>query len=518
MKVVSVTAALGAALVLAAGMSACGDSGNANPPLGITNVSPLGSVGGLVVDASTMKPLKDVAVTVVAGGQTFPSGSVAKTDASGYFSIKKVPSGSLIVRIKPPSSYLSVDLSANLANAAGEFPLGNATLSVGPIGLVPVATATTAFGVQLVQKTGAAAPSLTAYLRASIRYLDLSTGNPRARGVSVVKAKSGNTGVVRFVGMPDFTKLAGLVGTGGISDLVRVRVPPYGKNGDGSVKFMGKEVVFNVTQLKNYLPTIVLTDTPPTTLKIEAASIAAFTGTSAKGNRVLATTSGPLYLAFNWPISQKFTRVFVYNENGVQQPNPKVQVAGNLLTVTFSGAIQLQRGAEYNVNVHAVAVANGALLKGDFGAPLFTPATMGSKVSATVARASSDPSKAKYSKLIVTFSEPIGTGIPDRSLVGADSVLFFGYDINGSGTTGDAPNENGFNVSTTALTVNEKDPPGKAGKSGFATTWSFNFPTDKLTNPLPSGTPVKVLFSHASVSVERASGELVGDAVKLTLP
>ena len=38
-----------------------------------------------------------------------------------------------------------VTIATNLANAAGEFPLANSTLSVGPVGLVPKASATEAF-------------------------------------------------------------------------------------------------------------------------------------------------------------------------------------------------------------------------------------------------------------------------------------------------------------------------------------------------------------------------------------
>lgn len=498
--------------------SACGDDTNA--PLGVTNVSPVGSVGGLVVDASTMKGIANVQVRVIAGGKQYPEAGAAKTDASGYFSITKVPTGDLIITMTPAGDgYLPVTITETLANAAGEFPLDNSTLSVGPVGMLPKATANAAFAVQLVRSDGAPAPSITAFLRAGLGWIDFSNaGNPVARGTTVVEAKSTNVGLARFVGMPDFNKLAGLVGSGGISDTVRVRIPPYGGANSTAYDFVGKEVVYNVTTLTEAIPTIVLRNTPPGALKIEAASIAAFTGK--EGNRELSTTSGPLFLAFNWPIESKRLQLSIYNEAGkLLSPAPKATVTGNLLTVNFTGGLTLQRGSEYNLNIYAVATDGGVMLNGNFGAPIFTPATAGSQVSITsMTRGSSDPSNPNYKKLIVTFSEPIGTGVPDKSLTGNNAVIFVNYDVDGSGSIGDGTNEVGYSQSNIPLLIDEKDPPGPAGKSGLATRWSFTYPTDKLGNQLNAGTVVRFMFSKSADPVERATGELVGDAVQYNLP
>ena len=503
-------------LALLASQIACGDD-DVSQALGVNNVSPLGSVGGIVLQADTMKPLKGVKITIVAGGKTYPAadGTAVETDSEGIFAVNDIEAGNILVKMSAPSGYQGVTLSETIPNSAGEFPLANSTLSIGPIGLLPLATASQAFRVLLVTADGAPAPKITAHLRSGMSYVDFSTGNPVARGTHVVSAATNNLGKASFANMPDFNKLAGMVGIGGLTDLVRVRVPPYDSNNDNIMDFLGKETIYNVLSLKGHIPTIVLDSSAPTTLKIEASSIAALAGK--KGVRQLQSSSGPLYAAFNWPLDSKLTMVSLYDSDGKRlATTPTKTVTGNLLAINFVG---LNAGSEYNITIRAVASSTQDLLEGTFGAPFFTPPVSGSTVTAALTRASTDPQKTDYNKIIVTFSEPVGTGVPGQSLTGSNSVLFFSYDLDNSSKTGDSPGEKGYTSSNIPMTIVEIDPPGPAGLSGLSKTWSFILPKDKyIGTPVPGGTPLDIIFSASTSIMQRASGEQLKDMFNLTIP
>ena len=505
-----------ALLALPASQLFCGGD-DESQSLGVNNVSPLGSVGGIVLQADTMKPLKGVKITIIAGGKTYPAadGTAVETDTAGIFAVNDIPAGNILVKMSAPGGYQGVTLRQTIPNSAGEFPLANSTLSIGPIGLLPLATEAQAFRVLLVTPDGAQAPNITAYLRSGMSYVDFSSGNPVARGTHVVSAKSNNQGKAAFATMPDFNKLAGMVGIGGITDLVRVRVPPYDSNSDKVMDFLGKETVYNVLSLKGHIPTIVLDSNAPTTLKIEASSIAALAGK--KGIRELQSSSGPLYAAFNWPIDAKLTMISIYDSQGKRlATNPTKTVTNNLLSINFTA---LKAGSEYNITIRAVAKSTEKLLDGTFGAPFFTPPVTGSTVTAALTRASTDPQKKDYNKIVVTFSEPVGTGVAGKSLTGSNSVLFFSYDLDNSSKTGDYAGEKGYPTSNIALMINEKDPPGPAGLSGLSKKWYFQLPKDQtIGTPVPGGTPLDIVFSASSVIMQRASGEQLKDMYNLTIP
>ena len=316
--------------------------------------------------------------------------------------------------------------------------------------------------------------------------------------------------------MPNFSSILALVGNP-VSDQVRVKVMPYDKDNDGVFESLGKETTYNVTQLKNHVPTIILdNNSAPKALAIEAATIAALVA-GQKGTRQLGSTKGPLYVAFNWPLDSALTKVDLFDEFGNRPAKlPKVAISGNLMTITFE---DLKAGAEYNITIKAYATVGKTLLSKSFGAPFFTPPTTpGSKVTASLKRKSTDNTHPDYRIIVVTFSEPIGMGLPVQSLTGSNAPVYFGYDLNGSGTTGDAAGERGYNSSNTGLNIVEKTPPGVAGLSGFSTKWEFTLPNTSLQSAVAAGTPVDFSFSKVSLKVERASGELVTDITGLSVP
>jgi hypothetical protein len=488
-------------------LAACG--GSDSSPIGVNNVSPTGSVGGLILDAATMGPIAGVPVIVIAGGKILPSADGAATDAAGRFAIEGVPAGDLIVQIAPKAGYQQVTIEGALANAAGDFPLANSTLSVGPIALIPLSAADAPFKVQLINPDGSPGASVKAHLRTQAAWVDLSTGSPQGRGFAVAEATSDNAGILRFSGIPDFLKIAGIVGA--VSDTVQIILPPLDTNKDGLADFFGKEQSFSVTKLSGAMPTIVLSSAAPNAVQVIASNIAALMGKT--GNRVLGSTSGPLFVAFNCAIEPKSVEVTLYDELGKPVASaPDKTASGHLLTVTMKG---LLGAAEYNINVRVFCNVSGTLLEGVFGAPIFTPAPAGAKLTATLKR-----SDAKNpNRVSVGFNEPIGLGSgAGPNLTGQNAVLYFDADLNGSGIKGDFPGERGATSTNIQLSIDEAQPPGKAGLSGLSTRWYFELPQDSMGTPIPGGTAFDLLFTRTANVVQRGDGAAVPDLVNLSVP
>ena len=496
--------------ITAMALPACG--GEEEESLGVSNVSPQGSVGGLVVDAATRAPLEGVKVAVIAGGAIYPpADKPCQTDSNGYFAVQGVPAGALIIQLTPKKTHGAVEITATLPGAAGEFPLGNATLSLGPVGLVPLADKQTAFSVLLITPDGAPATTgmVKAYARASVGWVDYASGSPKPNGTTVVGAATGASGLVSFVGLPAFDQLAGIVGSGGISDLVRVQIPPFDSDKDGTLDFLGKEQSFYVNKLVGSIPTVVLSSSSaPSKLTIQASSLA---GLGPGGTKVISAAAGVVFVTFNLPVLKDLTAATIYDEQGLPTTLlPEVAVSGNLMTIKLKG---LQQGAEYNMSLHTYASVEGRLLEGNFGAPLFTAPPKGLPVSAVLTRAADNPNKIR-----VTFSEPVGTTVANKHLSGGDAVVYFDRDLDGSGVKGDAPAELGASSSSVTLYIEEQDPPGPAGKSGLSTRWAFSLPTDSGGLVVPAKTLTRLLFSRTSLPVQRADGRLLGDFVALSVP
>ncbi|MCA9673091.1 MAG: carboxypeptidase regulatory-like domain-containing protein [Myxococcales bacterium] len=480
----------------------CGGSDD----LGVNNVSPSGSVGGIVVDAATREPMADVKITIVAGGKQYPAEAPAATDATGRFGVQGVPAGDLIVRFEGPATHAKLELSATLQNAAGDFPLANATLSLGPIGMVQTTADTNAFKVRLVQPDGQPASGLKTQLRSGPSWIDFSNTTGTARGNIVVSATSSAIGEVAFKGIPDFALLGGLIGVGGVSDTVRLVVPPQDINNDGRIDFVGTQVDLSVNKLVGSIPTVVVGSATAPALEILATTIPALAGKA--GNRAVAAVGGPLFVVFNWPIIKDQTQALLYDELGQPATAPTLNVDGTTMQMSFTN---LKPGAEYNLNLRAVAEADGQVIEKIFGAPFFTPPMSGSKPTVTLTR---DPNNPRIIRVL--FNEPLGIGVAGN-LGGGNALLYFDYDIDGSGAKGDSPAEIGASSSNVTLVSDEQDPPGAAGVSGIATRWHFTIPQDNQSNDLPVGTTVNFSFSRMGTPMIRGTGELAEDLTS-TIP
>lgn len=473
---------------------ACGGD---DEPLGITNVTPKGSVGGVVVDLSSGEPIAGVSISVVAGASILPPAETpAVTDADGRFSVGDVPAGQLIVELTPPSGYLAVRFQATLDDAAGEFPRDNATLSLGPIALAPLAPETSPFVVRLLLPSGAPAAGIKASARADFSWALMSYDRPTAKGLTVVEAVSDAAGLLAFKGLPDFARLAALDGQGGITDKVQIWVPPADTDGDGLFDFLGTSRTFQVNSIDAVVPTVALTSSV-TQLQIVATSIPGLNGQP--GTRVLPSAAGPFFVAFNLPLDQGLTSATLYDGDGLAVEAPTLNIDGTLLTLNFTNLVE---GQEYNINLRAVATTSGSPVEKTFATPFFVPTVDGVEVTAALSRPDS------ASALVdVTFNLPVGTGSPSQNTL---PVVFFDYDIDGDGSKGNFPGEVGAATSNINLTAVEEDPPGAVGLSGFTRTWRFGLPS-VIDGLVPSGTTVQLHLANRAPLVTRASGELVGD-------
>ncbi len=476
------------------GCSGCGES------LDVDNVAPEGSVGGLIVDAVTRLPVEGANVRLLAGAQIFEA---VATGADGAFAFEGVPAGEVLITIEAPAGYRGAWIRDMLSNAAGEFPTENATLTVGPIGLVPTSET---FTLRVLDQHGKPVSQYPLTLRHYAEYVDFSDGMPLEQGEVVMQASTDTSGYATFADLPDFYGLGP-----SISDTVIVLLPPLDADTDGVFEFAGGDRNFYMRDLADPTPDVILDSGYTTQLQIRASTIPELAGAGATNPAAtVLSINDVIHAAFNLPIENS-VEITVSDEYGTPITQlPSISVTGDNLAINFGGD-PLLPGNEYNLHIHAVAAVGERLVTGDFYAPFFTPGISEEVTVANIARSGN--------RVELEFSEPIGVGNGTAStLNGANCVLFINYDIDGSGLVGDGPMEL-TNASCDLgspyyLRSAEPDPVGPGGASGYTKYWIFDVPQAPGPVDLPQGTHVHILFSHVSNAgkiVERATGVQVED-------
>lgn len=462
----------------------------------VRNVNPEGSVGGIVVDAQTRAPLEGVSVSLLAGGRVFDPEA---TDAAGTFRFTGVPAGDVIVTVTGGDGYNDAFIRGTLVSAAGDYPVGNATLTLGPIGLLPKSGN---FRFRVLDQFGAPVSGYPMSVELQVQYVDFSGGQPVARGQIAQAVQTDGDGYATVVGLPDFFAL------GSVNDALLVFLPPLDADGDGIDEFSGGDAAFNLRSL-DPTPDVVLDGDVATALTVRASTIAQLAGAGGATPAVVQPT-GKIDVLFNLPI-QPTVDVLLMDEQGVgiAVPTSALSVRDDSLTINLS-PLALDFGHEYNLALHAVAAVGERFAVGDFAAPFFTVST---DADVSVIGAQRDP---VTQVVTITFNEPIG-GI-GTSLSGGNCVVFFGFDINGANGQGDAINELGNPNCNVTLSRDEWDPPGLPGPSGYTTRWQFTAPLQTGGTPIPAGITVHLLFDHAvsqAARVERVDGRAVRN---LTFP
>lgn len=504
--------------------AACGgDDGPSRFDENITvqNVAPMGSVGGMILDAADDTPLSGVVVKIVCGSFV----ATASTDASGIFTISGVPANASVLATFEKPGYLSAQAVGTFAGTAGNYPVENDTVTFGPIGLLP---SSGSLSLYVFDEMGRPASGHELLLTTRTQFLEWVDGTAENRGTVTVSALVGTAGEVRFTGIPDYLGLGKKVDT-----VVDVVVPPYDQDGDGYFEFPGGRYTFDVVALQTPQPTIVLNTAYPGTLQVEASTIQALEGW---GLSTFAPDTispvGPISVLFNLPVDSGTVTVSVFDEKGITGYSSQVQTSGSLVTIRFPTA--LPAGEEYNLFIAATAVTGDRLVTGSFSAPFFV-IDEAATVTATVRL--DDPLDPNNRTRLVRFSEPVGFGDPGEPLEGTNCVLFYDFFQIGPGTTsgnvtGDDPGELG-NDSCYCEAVNpdctssmwpvEPVPAQPAGAilSGYTREWAFTVPFAYGTiTPVTPGTDVYMLFNQVSSLthvMRRANGQVLTQ-VKITLP
>ncbi|MFH2006342.1 MAG: carboxypeptidase-like regulatory domain-containing protein [bacterium] len=493
----------------------CGGDNAIDENLSVNDVAPTGSVGGQVLNATDDRPLAGASVRIIAGDFT----TTTTTDGSGIFSISEVPASGPVLIIITASSFLSAEVIGTFNNAAGNFPVNNATLTVGPIGLEP---SNGFFSLYVFDENGMPAVGHEISLTTNTRFLMYDNGQPVDQGEHTVSGLVGTNGLITFTGIPDYWALGGKVDAD-----VTITVPPFDSNADGYYEYPGGFFFYNVLDLPNPQPTIVLqTDgTYPNSLAILASNVQALEGWSTS-SFVPDTVNGvgPIHVLFNLPVDETSLSVEVWNEDGTTYHTPNLSLDGRSLTIQFPTALPaVPTGAEYNILISAVANTGDRLVFGSFNAAFFVIDQSLSADDVTATAAKEDPTNPADPWVVVTFSEPVGFGIANQGLGGVDCVIFYGiYNIGPGTATGDDPGEWGSLTCPYTFSPAEPSPqrPAGAGLSGYTTTWRLAIPILEGGNTMPSQIPLYLAFDHISTTayiMRRANGEPL-PMMELTTP
>jgi Carboxypeptidase regulatory-like domain len=487
--------------------AACGGGDETlNENLVVEPVTPMGSVGGQILDATDDRPLVNASVSIVTGDFSVST----TTDGSGLFSVSDVPASGPVLILVNGVGALSADTTAVFTPAAGDYPMNNATLTVGPIGLEP---SSGSFSLYVYDENGRPAAGHVISITTSTKWLQYNTSMPVDRGSVTEFATVGSNGLVTFTDLPDYWALGGKV-----NDLVTITVPPYDADLDGYYEYPGGTFTYNILALSNPQPTMVLqTDGDyPTSLAIVASNIAdleEWVSTTFVPDTI--DSVGPITVLFNMPVQQDSLSVEVWSEDGNTSFGSSFTLSGRSLTIQFPTALPTAlSGAEYNLLISAVAETGDRLLYGAFNAAFFVldPANTDGVTATVVKDDASDPLNLKT---IITFSEPVGFGSPGTSLNLSNSIIYFGVNNIGPNTgTGDDSGEWGFGSSHITLTPAEPTPDHPAGAtlSGYNTTWTFQMPLLNGGGTMPQGIPLYLAFDQVTSStriVRRANGQPV---------
>ncbi len=475
------------ALILLAGCG--GDS------VDVGNVDPQGSVGGIIVDAQTRDPLSGVTIALLAGGEVFDPQTTAE---DGSFRFEKVPGGDVILTLGGGDAHNDATVRGTLPSSAGDFPLDNATLTLGPLGLLPNGES---FEFRILDQFGAPVSGYPVGAELQVQYVDYSAGFPDAEGQIFIQTTTNADGYASIAGLPDFFAL------GSVNDAIIVFLPRHDADGNGIFEFPGGDTSFNLRSL-DPTPDIILDGNLATSLTVRASTIPRLVSAGAGAPAVLQT-SGQIYVTFNLPIQNSVVVTMTDEQGGaISVPTSALAIADDTLVISLGG-LGLTNNSEYNMHIHAVAAAGDRFVIGDFAASFFTVST-DPNVSVT-----SQTRDAGTQLVVVTFNEPVGFGNvgSNSTLSGGNCVVFFGFDINGANGQGDFVNELGATSCNVSFSSNEWDPPGQPTLSGYSTRWQFTAPTQSPGGePIPGGITVHLLFDRVVSSgsvAERADGRAV---------
>ncbi len=422
----------------------------------VTPVKPVGHVIGTVVDFTTGVPIPGAQVALVGAGLSL----AFTTDGQGAFQFGPVPATRYALRTAVAGYEEALVTAVDVPAAAGDFPLDNASVFVGPIGLLPTSGELT---VQLISDRGAPVAGAGVSIETAVRFfLDGA-----ARSSVVRRGETDPTGKVTLTGLPDIRALPPRLGDQ--ASLV-VLVEPADLDGDMVPDLRGRTVTFTGAEVRaSSRPfTIVLDADDPGAFQVIASSIPKLRTPALTAPSIVEAMT-PIRIVFSRPIDRDSVVVDLRDESGeVQIPvTTTLGMLGNSLEVTPMNA--LSAGQEYNfaVRVRTASGVTPAILELSSAFFVRADSAQGLTAVGNFVDANGDSQWGTGNDFLrVVLSRPIG-----RATAGFRSEVWVNLDLNGSGTIGDGQGEipvgGGAYPPSLAVDSAEPSPRNAAGASGF---------------------------------------------------
>ncbi len=446
----------------------------------VTPANPLGTVGGVVFDASTDAALAGVTVTVVSGGYTF----TATTDDAGIFQVTNVPATGGVIVMYSLDGFLTARTQMTFPVAPGNVPYENPSITCEPVWLF---NNTGSFQVRLLDVNGTPIPQIPLQMAIPAAYHTVDQwGQVAFRGDVNRVANTNATGLAQFRDIPELP-LANSINF----PSVRVYVPEIDIDGDGNPEFAATTRTFDLHTTSDTIQVIRLGAYATGDLSVVASNNSYFTGTPTVPGQF--SSGDTIYVLFNREPDQGSLSVVLreFAQDGASWPLTAT-VTGSQISFTLPDG--LTGGEMYLLTVYANTEDFGTVYTRSV--PVFITPTE----ALTVTMARENPMVIN-SPVIVMFNQWVGTGSQFyTTLSGTDGVVYFVYDLNSSGIIGDDFSEYGYTSTNVALESLEERPTWVPSypvtRTGFSKRWRFQPPAAAV-----AGTSVQFTFPFVTTNV-----------------
>jgi len=419
----------------------------------VTPVKPTGHVAGVVLDFTTGLPLPGAQVALTGGGQAL----LGTTDGQGAFVFGPIPSTRYAVRVTVGGYSDALVTAVEIPSAAGQFPVENASVFVGPIGLMPTGGE---LAIQLVSDRGVPVSGAQVMVETAARYyLDGS-----ARGSVVGRGETDAAGRVTITALPDVRALPPRLADQ--SGLV-VQIEPADLDGDMIPDLRGKTVALGGAEIRaSARPfTIVLDGDDPGAFTIIASSIPRLRGPS--NTPSIVDPTAPIRVVFSRPIDRDALAVDLRDETGEVPVAVATSLGALGSTLEITPMNPLANGQEYNLALRVRSAPGLTPATLEATAPFFVRADSAQGLTAVgnFVDSNGDTVWGSGDVLRVIISRPIG-----KPSGGFSASLWVNIDLNGSGVTGDGPGElppMGAYPAAIPVAAREPLPANGAGASGY---------------------------------------------------
>ncbi|MBX5481162.1 MAG: carboxypeptidase regulatory-like domain-containing protein [Myxococcaceae bacterium] len=458
--------------------------------------TPLGTVAGQVLD-TRFQPLAGVTATLTVGTPTADNAPrTAQTDANGDFRFTGIPAGSDVVVTLSKEGYGTVRAHAYVPADAGNFPLNNGNAFVGPYALTQLNGTVSVLVVTHSGRPAKGAQAVIEATPAAVRLSDTGTYGTNV-GVIVQTATADDNGIVTFTNVPSPEELSRLNGRYDIS------IAPIDENGDGIYESAGAYVSYTgETVMLDPSPRLIqLPDArTPGTFKVIATNVTSLLDGTPPPIENMVKPGEPIYLVFNQAIQPSSVQAVLTDEAAHEALGVATTIGKTGNVLMLQPAVALQNGKEYNVWVRATSADTGAFLDATgylFGGDPYGPIEASLSKIAINDGMVQDGLLSLSEIVYVHFNVPLGLAKGRGGL-----QAFINYDINNSGSIGDAVgesgNDRGFQVYPAEYTGYENPSdlfPLKLSK--YTTRWMFTY---YGTASVPPQVMVKVDFENVDAA------------------